>query len=300
MADIASTVKDICLLWIKFVFALGKAAYRKVVPVQLKPVKGEIVLVTGAGHGIGKELAFLYASEGATVVAWDVNTKTNQETVSEINQRGYKAYAYHCDVTKREQVFEVAKKVRQEVGRVTILVNNAGIMPAKTLLDHTQEEIERIFALNVLAHHWTIQAFLPDMKKNNHGHIVAISSIAGLMGSEYVVPYCSTKFAVVALMEALQQELRLEKVYNVGFTTVCPYVTDTGLCKKPKIKFSSVMAMLNPADVAKAVMKAQRTNEVLVTVPKYLLYLVTFTRLFPYEVGVLVRDFFDSGLYADS
>lgn len=110
--------------------------------------------ITGCGHGIGKELAIQYGALGAIVVGWDLNLETCQNTCKEVTERGGKAHAYQCDVTNREQILELAKKVQKEVGDVTILVNNAGIMPCHPLAEHSAGEINKIFGINVLAHFW--------------------------------------------------------------------------------------------------------------------------------------------------
>ncbi|EFN62790.1 Epidermal retinal dehydrogenase 2 [Camponotus floridanus] len=111
--------------------------------------------VTGAGHGIGKELAIGYASLGATVVCWDINEETNKQTMNEIKMMGKNAvYAYQCNVTDREEVFKVAGNVREEVGDVTILVNNAGAVCIKKLLDQSADEIVRIIDINLISHYW--------------------------------------------------------------------------------------------------------------------------------------------------
>lgn len=102
----------------------------------------------------------------------------------------------------------MGSKVLKEVGDVTILVNNAGIMPQHEILKHAEGEIRRIFDINVLAHFWMYQAFLPKMIEKNIGHLVSISSIAGLCGLNNLVPYCSSKFAVRGAMESLSEELR--------------------------------------------------------------------------------------------
>ena len=104
---------------------------------------------------------------------------------------------------------EIGQKVLSEVGAVTILVNNAGIMPHNELLKHTEGQIRKTFETNILAHFWMLEAFLPKMIEDNYGHIVAISSINGLIPIKNLVPYCSTKFAVRGLMECLFEELRL-------------------------------------------------------------------------------------------
>lgn len=115
------------------------------------------------------------------------------------------------------------------------------------------------------------------MKKHNHGHIVGLSSCAGLFGLENLVAYCGSKFAVTGLMEALAEELRLGG-YKIETTTIYPYMVNTGLCKKPKIKFEELMPLLEPKVVAKAIMQAQRLNERQVSVPKYLMCLNNYTR----------------------
>lgn len=94
---------------------------------------------------------------------------------------------FRVDVTDREKVLEVGNRVLSEVGVITILVNNAGIMPQHELLKHTEKEIRMIFEINVLAHYWMIEAFLPKMIEENRGHIVALSSMAGVMGLQNLV-----------------------------------------------------------------------------------------------------------------
>lgn len=113
------------------------------------------------------------------------------------------------DVTNREKVLETANKVLTEVGDVTVLVNNAGIMPQHEMLKHTEKEIRMVFEINTVAHCWMYQAFLPRMLEKNRGHIVALSSIAGVLGFKNLVPYCGSKFAVRGMMEALHEECRL-------------------------------------------------------------------------------------------
>lgn len=111
-------------------------------------------------------------------------------------------------MTNRDKVLEAGDKVLKEVGAVTILVNNAGIMPSHDFLQHSESEIRRTVDINLTAHFWLFQAFLPKMIETNHGHIVAMSSMAGLMGFQNLVPYCGTKFAVRGVQEALAEELR--------------------------------------------------------------------------------------------
>ncbi|XP_072763828.1 short-chain dehydrogenase/reductase family 16C member 6-like isoform X2 [Anoplolepis gracilipes] len=230
---------EILFLILQVSYFICKCTFKIFIPISKKSVANEIVLITGAGHGIGKELAIGYASLGATVICWDINKETNQQTMKEIKIMGkQRVYAYQCNVADREEVFRVAKKVREEVGDVTILVNNAGIGIVKKLLDHSVDEITRVIDVNIMSHFWTLRAFLPSMIEKNHGHVVAISSVAAFLGVTHGTVYCSTKSAIKALMEAVFNELCAysKGKFLIKFTTIYPALILTGLVKKPRIR----------------------------------------------------------------
>ncbi|XP_071561649.1 epidermal retinol dehydrogenase 2-like [Temnothorax nylanderi] len=287
------------LLWLtsQIFYYICQSVYHHCFGLHEKEVAGEIVLITGAGHGIGKELAIQYASLGAKVVCLDVNKHTNEETA---NQIGKNAYAYRCDVTKREEIFALAKKVKEEVGDVTILVNNAGIMPCRAFLDYTADEIEQIFNINVLAHFWMLQAFLPIMIEKNYGHVVALSSIAGIAGLPNLIPYSASKHAVKGLMDAIDNELRVtsKEKSQIKFTTIYPYMVDTGLYKNPKINkmLEAFLQPSSPKDTAAQIIKAQRQNIRNKSVPSFWFSLVAFVRILPENAQISITDFIDSGV----
>lgn len=138
------------------------------------------------------------------------------------------------------------------------------------------------------------------MIEKNRGHIVALSSVAGLVGFKNLVPYCGTKFAVRGIMEALAEELRADaRKPNVKFTSIYPYMVDTGLCKRPHTRFPKLMKMLKPEDAAAAIIDAQRRGVVETSIPKYLLYLNCFMRNFPLKNGQMLGDFLDTGVHSD-
>ncbi|XP_071626644.1 short-chain dehydrogenase/reductase family 16C member 6-like [Temnothorax longispinosus] len=284
-------------LTLQILYYICQSVFNSIFGLYEKEVAGEIVLITGAGHGIGKELAIQYASLGAKVVCLDVNKHTNEETA---NQIGKNAYAYRCDVTKREEIFALAKKVKEEVGDVTILVNNAGIMPCRAFLDYTADEIEKIFNINVLAHFWMLQAFLPIMIEKNYGHVVALSSIAGIAGLPNLIPYSASKHAVQGLMDAIDNELRVtnKEKSQINFTTIYPYMVDTGLCKKPKINkmLKAFLLLSSTKDTAAQIIKAQRQNIRRKSIPSFWLSLVALVRLLPENAQISVTDFIDSGV----
>ncbi|KAH0549463.1 short-chain dehydrogenase/reductase family 16C member 6-like [Cotesia glomerata] len=295
---------DTCLLLLKIIYYIIESAYRLIVPVEEKNVAGEIVLITGAGHGIGRELAYKYASLGAIVVCWDLNAQSNQETVTEIMKLGATAaHAYQCDVSDREQVIKISARVKSEVGHPTILINNAGIMPCEKFLNYSPETVKKIMDINVLAHFWILEAFLPMMINNNYGHVVALCSMAGMVGLKNLVPYCASKFSVRGLMESLNDELNWIENYpknNIKFTTIFPYMVDTGLCKKPHMRFPSLMALVPPKEAASLIVTAQRRNFTEVTIPRYWNSVNCILRIFPEKAGIAIKEFLKSGVIADS
>lgn len=210
--DLFVFIVDLIVMLIKFHAELVFSAMNLFVRKELKDVSGEVVFITGTGAGIGRELALQYTEQGSEVVCVDINEEANKETVALANKlKKGRAYAYNCDVTNREAVLSLANKIRAEVGHVSVIVNNAGIMPCHPLDRTTHHEITKMFEVNTMAHFWIFEAFLPHMKEKNRGHLVSISSLAGLIGSSNVVPYSATKFAVRGMMEALFEELREEK-----------------------------------------------------------------------------------------
>ena len=108
----------------------------------------------------------------------------------QIKANGGTAYAYTVDLCNRIKIYEAAEKVKSDIGPITILINNAGIVSGTHLLGTSDEKIIRTFDVNVLAHFWTIKAFMPDMITLKKGHIVNIASLAGHSGMTKLVDYC--------------------------------------------------------------------------------------------------------------
>ncbi|KFQ56835.1 Epidermal retinol dehydrogenase 2, partial [Pelecanus crispus] len=201
-----------------------------VVPRRKKNVSGEIVLITGAGSGIGRLLSLKFASLGATVVLWDINQEGLKETSRLARENGAgRVHCYICDCSKRQDIYRVADQVKKEVGDVSILINNAGIVTGKKFVDSPDSLMEKTMEVNIMAHFWTYRAFLPAMMASNHGHLVSIASLAGLSGFSHLTDYCASKFAAVGFAEAVDAEMRgLEKT-GVKTTIVCPSFINTGM-----------------------------------------------------------------------
>uniref|UniRef100_A0A8C5TA69 Epidermal retinol dehydrogenase 2 n=1 Tax=Malurus cyaneus samueli TaxID=2593467 RepID=A0A8C5TA69_9PASS len=149
-----------------------------------KSFAGEIVLITGSANGIGKQVALKLAPLGVTLVLWDIDDEGNKETSRLAQQKGAgRVFVYHCDCSNRQDVYEQADKVRKEVGDVTILINNAGVLTGKKFCDLTDEDFEKTFRINFFSQVWTCKAFLPAMVACNRGHLVSTASGGGLIGS---------------------------------------------------------------------------------------------------------------------
>jgi short-subunit dehydrogenase len=145
-----------------------------------------------------------------------------------------------------------------------------------------------------------LEAFLPSMVENNHGHVIALSSMCGVIGLPNVVPYCASKFAVRGLMEALYEELRVGDTKNnkseIKFTTVYPIMVNTGLVKKPRNRFPFLLDMQSPEKVANIIVKSMRRNYKEVSIPWMLMPLDRISRLLPGKFIQNVKDFIDTGL----
>lgn len=127
-----------------------------------------------------------------------------------LKSMGLSAKGYAVDLSDREAIYRTAQLVKQDVGPVDILINNAGVVCCKPMLDLPDKVIENTYAVNILAHYWTIKSFLPEMIRQKRGHIVTISSVTGMVGTYGCTDYGATKFACIGLHEALHCELKVK------------------------------------------------------------------------------------------
>jgi all-trans-retinol dehydrogenase (NAD+) len=231
------------------------------------------------------------ARVGAAVTVWDLDEDGASRVAMEASEAGATAaHSFACDVSDREQVYERADEVRARAGDVDVLVNNAGIVSGRPLLDLPDENIERTFAVNTLALFWTTKAFLPAMKARGSGHLVTVASAAGLIGTARETDYAASKFAAVGFAESLRQELR-RGAAGVRTTVVCPYYVDTGMFEGVKTRFSLLLPVLKEQAVADRILKAVRRNEPLVQMP-LMVSTLPLMRMLPVWAFDQVADFF--------
>ncbi|XP_023776648.1 retinol dehydrogenase 10 [Cyanistes caeruleus] len=202
-------------------------------------------------------------------------------------------YTYTCDVGKRENVYLTAERVRKEVGEVSVLVNNAGVVSGHHLLECPDELIERTMMVNCHAHFWTTKAFLPKMLEMNHGHIVTVASSLGLFSTAGVEDYCASKFGAVGFHESLSHELKAAEKDGIKTTLVCPYLVDTGMFRGCRIRkeIEPFLPPLKPEYCVKQAMRAILTDQPMICTPR-LMYMVTFMKsILPFEAVVCMYRF---------
>jgi all-trans-retinol dehydrogenase (NAD+) len=253
---------------------------------------GKNVLITGSASGIGRLMAQKIAARGANVIMWDIDLDGLEKLSDQLQRWGYRASAYHqCDLSDREEIENTARRVLAEHGPVDVLINNAGIVSGKPLLELTDEAIKRTFDINTLALFRTTRCFLPGMIQKGAGHIVTIASAGGLIGVPKMTDYSASKFAAVGFDESLRVELKRLGHKNIRTTIVCPYFISTGMFKGVKTRFPFLLPIMEPDDVASKIVGAIEKNKERLLLPPFVLALFP-TRLLPPALFDGVVSFF--------
>lgn len=247
-------------------------------------IAGSTVLITGGASGLGRLMGLGMARLGADVVLWDVDAPGLDEVAHEIKgSTGRDAHTFEVDVTDRELVYTTADRVREAVGDVDIVVNNAGVVSGKPLLDLDDDAIRKTFEVNALALYWVTKAFLPAMVERDRGHVVTIASAAGFVSTAGQTDYSASKRAAVGFDESLRQELR-QVAPRVRTTVVCPYYVDTGMFEGVTSRFPALTPILEPRAVITKTVDAILRDRPRLLIPFYSVIMAPLFRILPVEL----------------
>ena len=191
-------------------------------------LQGQVALITGAGRGIGKAIALRFAREGADIAVVDLNGEWAQATGEEIKGLGRRVFVKTADISDYDQVQAVVREAVGALGKLDVLVNNAGIGKAQPFLEITKENWERHLYIHLFGTFYCAQAAAREMVKHKYGRIVNIASVAGLMGPIDLAPYGTAKAGIIGLTRAAALDLA---DYGITVNAIAPGPIDTELLR---------------------------------------------------------------------
>lgn len=211
-------------------FAVGAAVVAKAVKRAIKPpeklqLEDKVVLITGGGRGLGLILARKLAEHGATIVICGRSEETLSKASADLATRTDRFLAIPCNITDKEQVRWLIEQVKEKVGSVDVLINNAGNIQVGPVNTMDQSDFEEAINVHFWGPYYLIHEVLPDMKEKKSGNIVNICSIGSKVSFPHLLPYNTSKYALSGLSEGLSAELRK---FNINVTTIYPGLMRTG------------------------------------------------------------------------
>ncbi|RVU91998.1 SDR family NAD(P)-dependent oxidoreductase [Flavobacterium columnare] len=243
--------------------------------------KNKKVLITGGASGIGKIMVRKALERGASeLIVWDINEEGLKTLKKDLITFEARLKVYTIDLSNMQELMVLADRIKQEIGVIDILINNAGIIVGKYFLDHTANEISRTLLVNTEALMQITLTFLPGMLAQNFGAICNIASSAGLVSSPKMSVYVASKWAIVGWSDSIRLEL-LQQKKEVAVTTIMPYYINTGMFDGVR---SRLLPILEPERVAEKIILAieKRTRMLAMPLPYWFIRLAQ--GLFPLSI----------------
>ncbi|WP_406289975.1 SDR family NAD(P)-dependent oxidoreductase [Embleya sp. NBC_00896] len=201
---------------------------------MIRDFSGRVCVVTGAGSGIGRALAYELAAHGARLALADIDAKGLRETADRAERLGAREiHTELVDVADRAAVLSWADETAERFGGVDLVVNNAGVALTATVEEMGWDDFEWLMGVNFWGVAYGTKAFLPHLRRSRAGHLVNISSVFGLFGVPSQSAYCAAKYAVRGFTESVRQEMRLSGS-GVGVTTVHPGGVKTNIVRNSR------------------------------------------------------------------
>src|SRR5713226_2190492 len=211
----------------------------------MESLKDKTAVVTGGASGIGRALCLAFAGEGARIVIADIDDAGMAETAGSVAKAGSKAISVKTDVTKLASVQSLADRAFSEFSRVHLLCNNAGVAVHGSLESASHRDWEWVLGVNLWGVIHGIEAFVPQMiAQKEPGHIVNTASMAGLIASQGLGVYNTSKYAVVGLSETLQKDL---KPHRIGVSVLCPMGVETRIRESERSRPAALRNEREPA-----------------------------------------------------
>lgn len=250
----------------------------------MSELKHKKVLITGGASGIGLLMGKMILEKGASeLIIWDINQPLLDAEVAHLQAEGYQVSGQIVDVSNAKAVYEAAKNCIENGKNPDIIILNAGIVSGKYFHQQQASEIEKTINVNVLGCMLPANAFLPQMMAQGSGHIVTISSAAGMLANPKMAVYAASKWAVYGWSESVRLEMEALKT-GVMITTVSPSYIDTGMFAG--VKTNVIIPKLTPQKAAFAIIKGIEKNKIFVRMP-FMVYAIPFVK------GVLPVRWFD-------
>ncbi|MGO9127341.1 MAG: SDR family NAD(P)-dependent oxidoreductase [Terriglobales bacterium] len=194
-----------------------------------KALAGKVALITGGASGIGRASALLFAREGAAVAVVDLDSQKGQAVVEEIVRDGGKAICERADVTRADECERAVRRTVSEFGGIHVLFNNAGIIRRASVVELSEEDWDRVMAVNVKSMFLMSRLVVPIMAKSGGGAIINMASGWGLAGGPRAAAYCASKGAVVLLTKAMAVD---HGPQHIRVNCICPGDTDTDMLRQ--------------------------------------------------------------------
>lgn len=223
----------------------------------MQSLQNKTALITGAGKGIGRAVALALANEGVHIGLVARTEKDLQAVAAEVTALGVKAAVAVADVSDINSVNAAVAKIRQELGAIDILINNAGTAAFGKFLELTPEQWENQVKVNLFGVYYVTRAVLPEMIERQTGDIVNVSSTAGLKGAPVTSAYSASKFGLMGLTDSLMQEVRK---HNIRVTALTPSTVVTDLAKNANLLNNNEDRVMHPEDFAELIVAHLKLN----------------------------------------